>query len=129
MTIIIVFVLFVIMLIIDGWSDASFNTELNNIYLSLKSNPNYKPVQLKSSYKDFVIEQIAAGRNNDIIEFWKTELSGYSRFSFTSKDKKSEEWKIIKNFDNEIHAKLIAKAKELRRQHEKYLFYSIFICS
>ncbi|MCP5047212.1 MAG: amino acid adenylation domain-containing protein [bacterium] len=66
--------------IIDGWSDASFNTELNNIYVRLKSDPGFVPDKLKSSYKDFVIEQMAEKKKIETVEYWKNELQDYKRF-------------------------------------------------
>jgi amino acid adenylation domain-containing protein len=68
--------------IIDGWSDASFNTELNNIYLRLKSEPEFIPGKLKSSYKEAVGEQIAQKKKKEIIDFWKSGLLDYKRLEF-----------------------------------------------
>ncbi|MCP4154562.1 MAG: AMP-binding protein, partial [bacterium] len=66
--------------IMDGWSVASFSTELNNIYLALQADPHYRPQPLKSSYKDFIIEQRAWRGDRRTIEFWKKELDQYKRF-------------------------------------------------
>ena len=68
--------------IIDGWSDASFNTELNNIYLKLLQDPEFAPQNLMCSYKDFVIDQIVFSKNEGVKQYWETELSEYKRFSF-----------------------------------------------
>jgi len=68
--------------IIDGWSDASLMTELNNTYVTLKTHPQYVPEPLKSTYKNFVIEQILEKKNTGLVDFWKSELEGYKRVIF-----------------------------------------------
>ncbi len=68
--------------IADGWSTASLMTELYNTYHALKNNPQFVPKKLKSSYKDFVIEQVIEKKNKQHDEFWKKELAGYKRFEF-----------------------------------------------
>ncbi len=65
--------------IIDGWSDASFRTELNNIYLALEEEPDYRPALLASDYKDFVVQQMAIMADNRQHQFWQQELRGVTR--------------------------------------------------
>ncbi|MGO4295021.1 amino acid adenylation domain-containing protein, partial [Chitinophaga sp. RAB17] len=65
--------------IIDGWSDALFITELNNLYLQLADDPFYKPGKLKSDYKDFIIQHEIDKRDDSIKAFWEKELSDYKR--------------------------------------------------
>jgi iturin family lipopeptide synthetase B len=78
-----IFVLFVCHhAIIDGWSDASFKTELNNIYLNLKTEPQFQPQHLESSYKDFIVDQLALKKNQQLLDYWKTELAGFKRLQF-----------------------------------------------
>ncbi|MBO9596140.1 MAG: AMP-binding protein, partial [Niabella sp.] len=73
--------------IIDGWSDALFMTELNNLYLELGENPEFVPAPLKSSYRDFIIEHETAKRDPAIQSFWKEELQGYDRLMlFTAEE-------------------------------------------
>lgn len=68
--------------IIDGWSNASLMTELNNTYLKLKTDPEFIPQSLKSSYKDFVIQQVIDRKNPDINRYWQSKLQGYKRLEF-----------------------------------------------
>jgi amino acid adenylation domain-containing protein len=65
--------------IIDGWSDASFTTELSNIYFGLKKNKDFRPTFLKASYKDYVIDQLRFSRSATVKNFWKNELSDFKR--------------------------------------------------
>jgi amino acid adenylation domain-containing protein len=68
--------------ILDGWSSASLLTELNNAYFSLRSTGRYHAGALKSSYKDFVIQQRVTGNNTETGAYWKRELAGYRRLEF-----------------------------------------------
>ncbi|MCP4151707.1 MAG: hypothetical protein GY757_28445, partial [bacterium] len=70
--------------IMDGWSVASFSTELNNIYRELKKDPQHRPQPLRSNYKDFVIEQMAWKRHTPTTDYWKKELEQYKRLDIKS---------------------------------------------
>jgi len=70
--------------IIDGWSEASFNTELHNTLVSLSSDPGFHPSGLAHSYLDFVIDQELASRDAVLRSYWQDELKDYKRFSFSS---------------------------------------------
>jgi amino acid adenylation domain-containing protein/non-ribosomal peptide synthase protein (TIGR01720 family) len=65
--------------ILDGWSHASFITELNNLYLKLGEDPFYKPQKLKSGYKDFIVQHGVDKNNRSSYDFWKKELSQCKR--------------------------------------------------
>lgn len=76
--------------IIDGWSDASFNVELFSIYRKLETNPDFKPVKLKSSYKDFVIDQLVEkGKENNAL-YWKNELHDFKRLALPPVSKEQQ---------------------------------------
>jgi tyrocidine synthetase-3 len=77
--------------ILDGWSDAAFKTELNNIYLQLKIEPGFRPQPLKSSCKEFIIEQSAVKKNSQQLDFWRAELLDYKRLQFPAPRERSEE--------------------------------------
>jgi surfactin family lipopeptide synthetase A len=68
--------------IIDGWSNASLMTELNNTYLRLGKDPHYKPAKLKSSYRDFIVEQCVEKQDPEIVAYWKEEMADYKRLRF-----------------------------------------------
>jgi len=80
--------------ILDGWSNASLMTELNNTYHQLKIDKNHNPGRLKISFKDFVIQEMAEKKRRSNIDFWKQELEDYKRVSFPREDK---------NEPNEVH--------------------------
>jgi amino acid adenylation domain-containing protein/non-ribosomal peptide synthase protein (TIGR01720 family)/FkbM family methyltransferase len=68
--------------ILDGWSNAIFMTELNELLSQLKSNLGFVPRRLKNSYKTFIIEQLALKKSKRIYDYWKNELEGYKRLVF-----------------------------------------------
>jgi surfactin family lipopeptide synthetase A len=68
--------------IFDGWSFASFITELNNTYLNLRKDAAYRLTKLESSYRDFVIEELEEKENPETRQFWKNELKDYKRLVF-----------------------------------------------
>jgi amino acid adenylation domain-containing protein len=72
--------------IMDGWSDASFMTELNNVYLKLGQDALYQPEPLKSSYKDFIVQHEIDKTDDAIRQFWQQELTGYARPDLFSED-------------------------------------------
>lgn len=78
--------------IIDGWSDATFSTELNNIYRKLKSNEALQVPMLGCSYKDYVREELIAKRDPKTTDFWKHEFNGFhkTRFTFALNDEGSD---------------------------------------
>lgn len=66
--------------ILDGWSVATFITELAEVYSKLKQG-NFTCEPLKCDYKYSIYEQQAIKSNNEIIEYWRKELSGYNNDS------------------------------------------------
>jgi amino acid adenylation domain-containing protein len=94
--------------IIDGWSDATFSTELNNIYVKLKENPLFVPAKLTCNYKDYVRDEIFAKRNPATKKFWKDEFTGYrkTKFIFELDDANSKNKVYNKELGNELKEKL-----------------------
>ncbi|MHA6530945.1 amino acid adenylation domain-containing protein, partial [Paenibacillus sp. BAC0078] len=70
--------------ILDGWSVASFMTELLNVYgmLGAGTFDRHADTSLKSTYKDYVIEQLAVRNRLDFQTFWQEELREYKRLEF-----------------------------------------------
>jgi len=112
--------------IIDGWSDASFNAELNNIYSELLQNADYKPANLKSTFKDFVIEQIAATKDLLIKEFWKKELENYRRYPVLSTEKTPGSSVFCDYLSEDLNSKLFSMSNELNISI-KNIFFSVFL--
>lgn len=68
--------------ILDGWSIASFNTELFKLYQELnEDNTAGKTEPLMSSIRDAVIEELYEKKNTATIQFWQEELADYKRLN------------------------------------------------
>ncbi|UCJ07702.1 amino acid adenylation domain-containing protein [Chitinophaga pendula] len=95
--------------IADGWSVASFNTALNNLYLQLVGGEIPSQLTpLKSTYRDFVIQDIIEKDNEAAKTFWSHELSGYKRLDLFSEDTLCHRFK--RKFDPAFFTALKSKA-------------------
>jgi tyrocidine synthetase III len=65
--------------ILDGWSNATLFTELSNIYFGSKSKTVERPELLKTSYKDFVEQELEVKKMSFAKDFWKEYLSDAQR--------------------------------------------------
>lgn len=65
--------------IMDGWSIATLQTELSNVYFELKHDASFKPSPLSSTYKDYVIDQSVVKRDAEIRAFWLNYLREHTR--------------------------------------------------
>ncbi|MCB0565104.1 MAG: amino acid adenylation domain-containing protein, partial [Phaeodactylibacter sp.] len=80
--------------IFDGWSLASFNTELLQVYHQLQSDPAFRPEKLSLTYKDFVVRELITQKNESIRAFWKEELGGYERADLFEDEDRDDEFEI-----------------------------------
>ncbi|MCP4152684.1 MAG: amino acid adenylation domain-containing protein, partial [bacterium] len=113
--------------ILDGWSDASFKTELNNIYLALKTEPQLAPGKLESTYKEFIVEQIAMKKKKEISDFWKKELDGYKRLEFPAA---VEEECIMTEYSANLDLTLLERLKDVAAKNNtslKHLCFAAYI--
>ncbi|WP_113970949.1 non-ribosomal peptide synthetase [Rossellomorea aquimaris] len=103
--------------IMDGWSVASFFTELSNTYFEIKNNPEYRLENLKSNYKDYVVEQFALKDDEEIRSYWQEELSDYKVLELPYVEEKNtgevEELKVVRKLDQKLIDNLTKIAKEL----------------
>ena len=110
--------------ILDGWSSAALITELNNTYFKLKSDPDFVPEKLKSSYKEFVVEQIVEKESPVNIEYWKRELGDYPRFDFSSVAKNGnddEDGHMKKNAIGHLSSQVKEQLEQVARDHRTTL--------
>ncbi|MFC4634985.1 amino acid adenylation domain-containing protein [Dokdonia ponticola] len=78
--------------ILDGWSVASFNIELFDIYNKLIENEQYTINTLEYSYKEAVAQEIIEKKRTPSIQFWKDELSDYKRLDIFSKTRTTDHY-------------------------------------
>ncbi|MGD2088786.1 MAG: amino acid adenylation domain-containing protein [Candidatus Aminicenantes bacterium] len=116
--------------ILDGWSVASLLTELYNTYRQLKSNPDYVPVKLKSTYKEFILEQMVEKRKSDVSDYWKKELEAYKRLDFLKALKEKNDVKLIKKDTYNLGNEMLLKLKQTAKQYHttvKNLCFSAYL--
>ncbi len=68
--------------IIDGWSCALFLMELKDTYLNLLEDSDFKLFNLKSTYKDYIVDQLLEKKNIGGKKFWKEELKNLKKVDF-----------------------------------------------
>jgi len=64
----------------DGWSLASFLTELNNTAIAFQNDSNFVVQNIQGSYKDQILGELTAINSESSMNYWKKELTGYKRF-------------------------------------------------
>ncbi|WP_149096496.1 non-ribosomal peptide synthetase [Paenibacillus terrae] len=101
--------------ILDGWSVASFMTELVNVYFDLKKGPvTLEP--LRSVYKDYVVDQMVISENTELADYWKKELEGYKRLPLPQQSLIQEKAGIT-ILTEELDRTVIEQCKRLARDH------------
>ncbi|OMQ08158.1 non-ribosomal peptide synthetase [[Flexibacter] sp. ATCC 35103] len=99
--------------LLDGWSTTIFKTELSNI-----GHKELAP--LKHSYKDYCAIAIAKKSAQNVIDYWKNALDGYTRnklpFNFKGKkvSDKTGMSKLTRPISKEVLANLIQVSEELK---------------
>ncbi len=81
--------------LLDGWSNATFMTELHNTYLRLEPEPGYIPVRLKADYREYIIDQLVKKVDVQTIRYWKHELEDYKRVNFPATAEAEDRLQII----------------------------------
>jgi hypothetical protein len=104
--------------IFDGWSFASLLTELNNTYLKLKSAPGYLPGKLKSSYRDYVIEEMREKRNEETLNFWRNELTGFKRLDFSKLVKEDGNYYENKSYITDLGGEYLEKLQKTAKKYD-----------
>jgi amino acid adenylation domain-containing protein len=85
--------------ILDGWSVASFNTELFHVYNQLKSDRTFVPAKLKCNNRQHVAHELLAKKDATYATFWKKELEEYKRLDIFTNDSNVVETRFIKALD------------------------------
>ena len=97
--------------ILDGWSVASFSTELNNLYLNLLTEPEQTILPLLNcTIKDFVTESMAEKKNDENKAFWINEMSDYKRLDVFTQEPVNE--RFIKTYSKDFLDVLIQRTKK-----------------
>ncbi len=105
--------------IMDGWSVASFMTELMQVYAGGKDQPIQLPAKrLDSSYKDYIVDQRCVQREPEVAQFWSNELEDYKRFPLDYYVTKDPHFHTL---DRTLDAKLLSELKEMARSNQMHI--------
>ena len=110
--------------ILDGWSVASLNTELFQIYRELAADPDYRPALLKSSNKQAAIEELIEKSRHPNVEPWKNELADYQRLNIFIKNKTYKTY--VKRYALAFRHDLLKRCEE-DKVNLKYVVYGAFV--
>lgn len=117
--------------LIDGWSDASFKTELHNTYELLGTDTSHQVSPLKAVYKDYVLEELSNKNNDKLRSFWTEEISASVPIRFGNpseiKDKLSVGFSSF-NLTGDINERLGACAVSMGVD-VKTLFFAAYLLS
>ena len=83
--------------ILDGWSLATMNTELFQIYRKLENNTPANVPMLKATNRDAVIQELYDKRNEANIAFWQQELEGYRKLDIFKNE--GDDQLVVKAYD------------------------------
>lgn len=114
--------------LIDGWSLSIFLRDLNNTYYYLVKDPTYVPKPIQGGYKDQIIAELIASKNELSKDYWRKELEDYKRFELKPTGQPSKT--ITNNYDlgKELRKELEGIAEKLNVSF-KHLCYAAFIFS
>ncbi|MCX8130383.1 MAG: amino acid adenylation domain-containing protein [Clostridia bacterium] len=105
--------------ILDGWSVASFNSEIIDVYSRLVGKEKYSNTKLSSSYKEYIAISLSRKVSEDTKKFWKETLGGYTRnkLPFNFLTKKLNTGKSVQVYEKTPETGLVAALEEKAREY------------
>ncbi|MFH6996197.1 amino acid adenylation domain-containing protein, partial [Flavobacterium sp. FlaQc-48] len=111
--------------IMDGWSIASFITEVYKTYFELKKNISYLPSIIACTHRDAIISELVAKQDVEAISFWKKELSGYKYLDIFK-----EETEVFEIYNKQYDLTFLNDLQEHCKQYNltlKTVFFGAYI--
>lgn len=96
--------------VLDGWSLASLNTELFDVYFKLIKNEKIDTTTLKTNNKGNIINSLIDKDNKDYSDFWKNYLENSERMDIFSEERTEDSYDEY--FESEQIQALEKTAKE-----------------
>ncbi len=103
--------------IMDGWSDATFLTDLIETYLRRKREPHYAPAPLRAGYRDFIKDQLLVESSTATAEFWGSYLDAYEKTPLplgktsSHSASRAQRRKFVRRFDASLSERVLALAR------------------
>jgi len=88
--------------IFDGWSVASFTTELNNTYAALMQNEFDGIEPLNCSYLDYIKQEFASKRNTETRAYWVNELKNYKKLELNAYSDAKQFFSIREEYPHDL---------------------------
>ncbi|MEO1624175.1 MAG: amino acid adenylation domain-containing protein [Bacteroidota bacterium] len=107
--------------IVDGWSFASFLTELNNVYVQLKTEENFVPDGLACGFADAIQQELYQKRNEEVRSFWQKELEGYERLDLHSTAEAKQFHSVRHLYPEKLYAQLEDAAQQQQLSIKTFL--------
>ena len=119
-------------LMLDGWSVASLQTELLEVYLGRLVGQVVKPEALKAQFRDYIAQEQRALSSLDSERYWKEQLSEASVWSVPAeasllgkkRGQRSEQYTTV--LEGRLSTGLLRKAQELG-SHPKVLLLAAHV--
>ena len=96
--------------ILDGWSVASLNAELSNLYTALGTQPAFRPTELACTNRDAIASMLAEKEDRDVLHFWKEHLSDHKRLDLFGQESVLEKYE--ERYPEEFFARLQQRTRE-----------------
>ncbi|AIG26727.1 amino acid adenylation domain-containing protein [Brevibacillus laterosporus] len=118
--------------ILDGWSVASFITELSNTYTKLRVDDSYLPEWLPHDYEAFILDQMIVKNSPEVRDYWQNELNDMQLFRFPkklNKDETNRMHQLIHPLDPDLVTRLerIAAANQTNLKTVCFTAYSMML--
>ncbi len=111
----------------DGWSIATFTTELNHTYKKLLTDPTYQIKPLKSGFKEFITEELVYDKQSESLDFWKEELEGFKKIDFDTTSQGEEVFRSKRiPLENKQYDQLELLANK-RKTPIKNIFFAAYV--
>ncbi|MFH6945822.1 non-ribosomal peptide synthase/polyketide synthase [Flavobacterium sp. FlaQc-49] len=111
--------------IMDGWSLATFTTELYKTYFELKKENNSFSSEIACNQRDYIIKELMAKQDVEAISFWKEELTGYKYLDIFS-----EETRVTEYYTKRYDLSFLNDLKKQCKEHNltlKSVFFGVYI--
>lgn len=116
--------------ILDGWSVASLMTEWVQVYDGLRNKESLTLNRLKSSYKDYVIEQMIAMKDSDVHAYWRRELADYKRMKLVEQNAYLDRKRELTVVNQVLTNELATSVQRLARQESvsmKVIYFAAYV--
>ena len=109
--------------ILDGWSCASFISELFQLYEEICKNKEIKVEKLENVYKKFILQEKEIESDEEIIQYWKDELKDYKKLKLSQNTSDKIDSKVVYyNLSKELVDRLVQVNRHYKTDYKTTYF-------